>query len=148
MKEHPEEIKKLVDRFYGISGIMYILGVEQRHSPEELLQTIEDIVPERKEDIMTAAQQLELRGEKRGRQQGMQQEKLHIARNMLSKLHLDMQTVAQQLGEKYEQKDRQKEKLIIAKMMLDAHEPKEKVHQFTGLSWVEIEQLLQEETNQ
>lgn len=98
MKEHPEEIKKLVDRFYGISGIMYILGVEQRHSPEELLQTIEDIVPERKEDIMTAAQQLELRGEKRGRQQGMQQEKLHIARNMLSKLHLDMQTVAKATG--------------------------------------------------
>jgi predicted transposase/invertase (TIGR01784 family) len=92
--EHPEEMKKLVDRFYGISGIIYILGIEKRHSAEELLQAIENIVPQRKEDIMTAAQQLELRGEKRG----MQQEKLHIAKNMLSKLHLDMQTVAQATG--------------------------------------------------
>ena len=41
------------------------------------------------EDIMTAARQLEIKGEKRGEQrgmqQGMQQEKLHIAKNMLSK---------------------------------------------------------------
>jgi predicted transposase/invertase (TIGR01784 family) len=33
---------------------------------------------------MTAARQLEIKGEKRGMQQGMQQEKLHIAKNMLS----------------------------------------------------------------
>ena len=89
---------------------------------------------------MTEAQQLE--------QDGMYTKTLDIAKSMLSDLHLDMQTVAQQLGEKYDQKGRQKEKLIIAKMMLDAHEPKEKVHQFTGLSWIEIEQLLQKETNQ
>jgi predicted transposase/invertase (TIGR01784 family) len=106
IKEHPEEIKKLLDRFYGISGIIYILGVEKKHSAEELLQAIGNIVPQRKEDIMTAAQQLEQRGELRGIQQGMQQgiqqgmqqEKLHIAKNMLSKLHLDMQTVAKATG--------------------------------------------------
>jgi predicted transposase/invertase (TIGR01784 family) len=83
-----------VDRFYGISGIIYILGVERRHSAEELLEAIENIVPQRKEDIMTAAQQLRQEGKK----EGMQQEKLHIARNMLSKLHLDMQTVAKATG--------------------------------------------------
>jgi predicted transposase/invertase (TIGR01784 family) len=87
--EHPEEIKKLVDRFYGISGIIYILGTEKKHSAEGLLQAIENIAPEKKEDIMTAAQQLELRGELRGRQEGkkegMRQEKLHIAKNMLNK---------------------------------------------------------------
>lgn len=96
--EHPEEMKKLVDRFYGISGIIYILGIEKRHSAEELLQAIENIVPQRKEDIMTAAQQLELRGEKRGMQQGMQQEKLHIAKNMLSKLHLGIKAVKEATG--------------------------------------------------
>jgi predicted transposase/invertase (TIGR01784 family) len=47
---------------------------------------------------MTAARQLEIKGEKRGMQQGMQQEKLHIAKNMLSKLHLDVETVAQATG--------------------------------------------------
>jgi len=36
--------------------------------------------------------------------------------------------------------------MIIAKKMLDAHEPREKVQQFTGLSWVEIKQLLREQT--
>jgi hypothetical protein len=94
---------------------------------------------------MTAAKATGLSQEERMK---LQEEKVMIAKNMLSRLHLEMQTVAQQLGEKYEQKGRQKEKLIVAKNMLDAHEPKEKVHQFTGLSWVEIEQLLQEETNQ
>ncbi len=94
INEHPEEMKKLVDRFYGISGIIYILGVEKKYSAEELLQAIENIAPEKKEDIMTAAQQLELRGELRG----IQKEKLSIAKNMLSKLHLDMQTVAKATG--------------------------------------------------
>lgn len=65
MKEHPEAmIKLLMERFYGISGIVYVLGVKKLHSAEELLQAIENIAPQRKEDIMTAAQQLELRGEK------------------------------------------------------------------------------------
>jgi predicted transposase YdaD len=99
---HPEAIKKLEDRPYKISGIHYILGVEERHSAEELIQAIINIIPERKEDIMTAAQQLrkegELRGKQQGRQEGRQQEKLLIAKNMLSKLRLDMQTVAQATG--------------------------------------------------
>jgi hypothetical protein len=86
---------------------------------------------------MTAAQQL--------RQESTHTEALDIAKEMLSELHLDMQTVAQQLGKKYEQKGRQQEKLYIAKKMLDAHESKEKVHQFTDLSWVEIEALVRGE---
>lgn len=98
IKKHPEEMKKLIDRGYGISGIIYILDTEKEHSAEELLQAIENIVPQRKEDIMTAAQQLELRGEKRGMQQGMQQEKLHIAKNMLSKLHLGIKAVKEATG--------------------------------------------------
>jgi hypothetical protein len=86
---------------------------------------------------MTAVQQ--------SRQESAHTKALDIAKEMLSELHLDMQTVAQQLGKKYEQKGRQQEKLVIAKKMLDAHESKEKVHQFTDLSWVEIEALVCEE---
>jgi predicted transposase/invertase (TIGR01784 family) len=41
--------------------------------------------PHKKEDIMTAAQQLRQEGETKGMQEGMQEEKLHIAKNMLSK---------------------------------------------------------------
>jgi len=70
----------------------------------ERIERLED--PTQKQIAMTAAQYLR----QEGRQQGMQQEKLHIAKNMLH-----------------------------------SNESKEKIHQFTGLSWVEIEQLLQEE---
>jgi len=98
MQNNPEAMRKLLVRFYGISGIMYILGVEQEYSPEEVLQTIESIVPQRKEDIMTAAQQLGEKYEQRGIQQGMQIKALEIAENMLSELHLDVETVAQATG--------------------------------------------------
>ena len=91
-------MKKFVDRFYGISGIIYVSGIERRHSAEELLQAIDNIVPQRKEDIMTAAQQLQQEGKKEGMQQGMQAKSVGIAKNMLSKLHLDMQTVAKATG--------------------------------------------------
>jgi predicted transposase/invertase (TIGR01784 family) len=78
---HPEEMQKLLDRPYKRGAIVYILGVEKKHSADESIQTMVNIVPGIKEDIKTAAQQLE----QRGMQQGMQQERLHIANNMLSK---------------------------------------------------------------
>jgi len=53
----------------------------------------------------------------------------------------DIMTAAQQLR----QEGIQERNWTTAKRMLHSNEPKEKVHQFTGLSWVEIEQLLQEE---
>ncbi len=94
MKERPEAVVKMLDRDYGISSIIYILSVESKYGSEEILDTIENIVPHRKKDTMTAAQQLR----QEGRQEGMHAEKLHIAKNMLSNLHLDMQTVAQATG--------------------------------------------------
>jgi len=147
-------MKKPVDRFYGISGIVYILGVEQRHRAEELLQAIENIVAENKEDIMVAAQLppiacivasrlsevapqskeeimttiAQAMGQEyeekvvckeqvamgvaeqlrqKGRQEDMYATTLENAKKMLSDLHLDMQTTAQQLRKKYEQKGRQ-----------------------------------------
>ena len=51
---------------------------------------------------MTAAQQLEQRGMQQGMLQGVlqgiQAKSVEIAKNMLYKLHLDMQTVAQATG--------------------------------------------------
>ena len=71
---------------------------------------------------MTAAQQLEIRGEKRGIQLGMQE-------GMQQGMQRGMQQGIQQ------------EKLHIAKNMLFSNEAKEKIQQFTGLSWKEIEEL-------
>ena len=64
-----------------------------------------------------------------------------------------MTSIAQAIGQEYEKKGMQQgmqqgmqeEKLHIAKNMLHSHEPKEKIHQFTGLSWVDIEQLMREQ---
>jgi predicted transposase YdaD len=102
IKSHAEEIKILLDSYYDIGGIHYILGVEDKYSSEEIIEAILEIAPDKQEDIMTAARQLEIKGEKRGRQQGMQQgmqtKALDIAKNMLSKLHLDVETVAQATG--------------------------------------------------
>jgi recombination-promoting nuclease RpnB len=73
-----------------------------------------NMIPERKEDIMTAAQQLEQRGEERGLEEGIEKgvdkgmlqgiregiwrEKIRIAEHMRYKLHLDRKTVAQATG--------------------------------------------------
>jgi predicted transposase/invertase (TIGR01784 family) len=122
MQDYPEAIIKLEERPYGFSGIMYILGVEEEYSAEALIQAMVNIIPEKKEAIMTAAQQLRQEGMQQGIRQGVQQ---------------GMQQGMQQ-GE-------YNKALHIAKNMLDAHESKEKVCQFTGLSWVEIQQLLHEQ---
>lgn len=84
IKEHPEEVRQLLENHYGISGVYYILGVESKHSSEEVLDTLKAIAPNKQQEIMTALQQLEQKSERRGEQRGMQQEKLHIAKNMLS----------------------------------------------------------------
>ena len=47
-----------------------------------------------KEDIMNVTQAIK----QEGRQEGIQQEKLHIAQNMLSKLHLDIKAVKEATG--------------------------------------------------
>jgi predicted transposase/invertase (TIGR01784 family) len=70
---------------YGTSSLIFILAVERKHSPEEVTEAIGKIVPHKKEAIMTAAQQLHQRSMQQGIQQGMQTEKLHIAKNMLAK---------------------------------------------------------------
>jgi len=67
------------------------------------------------------------------------------------------QDMRQSIAQEYEQKGRKEGRQVdrkegiqtrnveIARNMLSSHEPKEKIHQFTGLSWVEIEQLIKEQ---
>ena len=75
---------------------------EQKYSSKQLLDAIIALVPHKKEAIMTAARQLEIKGEQRGEQRGMQQgmhtKSLEIAKHMLSHMHLDMKTVSQATG--------------------------------------------------
>ena len=64
-----------------------------------------------------------------------------------------MTSVTQAIGQEYEQRGMQvgmqkgrqegmqQEKLHIAKSMLFSNEPKEKIQQFTGLGWRELEKL-------
>ena len=84
IKEHAEEVRQLLETYYGISGIYYILGVESKHSSKEILDILKAIAPNKQENIMTAARQLEIRGEKKGMQQGIRVRNVEIAKNMLS----------------------------------------------------------------
>ena len=47
---------------------------------------------------MTVAQQLRQEGMQKGRQEGMHTKSLEIAKNMLSKLHLDIKVVKEATG--------------------------------------------------
>ena len=112
--EHVEEIKKLLDGHYGISGIHYILGVEKQHSFKEVLDALKAIAPYKEEKIMTAAQQLGREyekkglkegkekglkeGKERGLKEGIQQEKWQIAKHMLYNMHLSLGVVSQATG--------------------------------------------------
>jgi predicted transposase/invertase (TIGR01784 family) len=72
--------------------------VARKHSPEEIIEAIGNIVLYKKEAIMTAAPQLHQRGIQQGRQEGIQEEKFHIAKNLLSNFHLDMKVVSEATG--------------------------------------------------
>jgi predicted transposase/invertase (TIGR01784 family) len=103
IQEHSEEIiTLLVERLYGMGGVRYILANERDHLPHQLIDVIIALVPHKKEAIMTAAQRLRQEGMQegiqKGRQEGMYTKTLDIAKNMLSRLHLDMKTVSEATG--------------------------------------------------
>ncbi len=93
IKANPVLVQKLLSRLYGISGVVYILGVEQTYSSEELINAIVEVAPNKKEDIMTAAQQLM----QQGMQQGMHNKALGIARNLLRK-NMDVSFITETTG--------------------------------------------------
>ncbi|MEL6152621.1 MAG: Rpn family recombination-promoting nuclease/putative transposase [Bacteroidota bacterium] len=94
IKDNPALLQKLLERIYGFSAIVYILATEQRHAAKEIIDTLIDLKPNKKEEIMTAAQQLRQEGMQQGMQQGIQT----VARNMLHQLHLGIEVVQQATG--------------------------------------------------
>ena len=94
IKTHAQEIRELFIKHYGYSWIHYISGQESKHTSAEVIAALIEIAPHKEETIMTAAQYLR----QEGRQEGMQQEKLHIAKNMLYKLHLDAKAISEATG--------------------------------------------------
>ena len=121
VKAHGEEMRTFFNRCYTVSGLHYMLHNEQKYSSQQLLDAIIAVVPHKEKDIMTAAQQLGRAYEQKGRREGIQK--------------------GRQEGETIGIQRRNQE---IARNMLYFNEPKEKIHQFTGLSWVEIEALIRE----
>jgi predicted transposase/invertase (TIGR01784 family) len=79
--KNKELIAKLFDRVYTESGIIYILDTDEKNDPQELIDAIITVVPDKKEIIMTAAQQLR----QQGIQEGIHTKAIDIAKNMLKK---------------------------------------------------------------
>ena len=84
IKGRKGEIGELLSKHYGVSGISYILAMESKHTPKEIIDTLKEITPHKEQEIMTAAQYLRQEGRQEGIQQGMHTKSLDIARNMLS----------------------------------------------------------------
>ena len=57
-KENPALLEKLMERVYGKSGVTYILNVEKTESFGGVLDNLADLVPNKKGEIVTAAQAL------------------------------------------------------------------------------------------
>jgi recombination-promoting nuclease RpnB len=101
LESNPTAVMRMLDdlfAIYGMSSIFFILAVERKHSSEEITEAIGNIVPYKKEAIMTAAQQLRQEGRKEGIQQGMHTKALDIAKNLLSNFHLDMKIISEATG--------------------------------------------------
>ncbi|MEN0016609.1 MAG: Rpn family recombination-promoting nuclease/putative transposase, partial [Bacteroidota bacterium] len=73
IKSNPDMIRRLSQRSYWVSGIHYMLGVEAKDDPAELKKAIIAIAPEKKEEIMTAAQKLWDGGKEEGRVEGREE---------------------------------------------------------------------------
>ena len=92
----PKKLRNLVLAYLG-NCIDY-----RQHSLEDLVNLV-SINSQEKKEIMTSiaqaiGQEYEKKGMQKGMQKGMREEKLHIAKHMLSNMHLDTKTVSQATG--------------------------------------------------
>ena len=94
LKQNPALLKKLMERVYGKSGVSYILGVEKTKNASEVLEEIKKLVPDKKDDIMSAANQLVEQGVQQGKKEGI----FTVAKNMLHNLHMGIDVVQQATG--------------------------------------------------
>lgn len=89
IEKDPDLVKRLAERDYFKSGIMYMLDRERRQEGEELAKKLEFIAPSKEEDIMQAVKTIreksELLGEKRGMQLGMKRKQEEMAERLLLK---------------------------------------------------------------
>ena len=115
-------ILRLFERPYGISGVYYMLGVEEKSDPEELVEAISLIVPEKEEEIMTAAQKLWSQGMQQGQQKG----------ELTGRL--EGRCTGRQEG-------RQESTLGVAKKMLGEKLPKAQISRLTGLNLTQIDKI-------
>jgi predicted transposase YdaD len=81
IETHPDYVAKLLASPYKCGGVSYLLELEKRNDSLFIIENLIKLLPVFKDDIMTAAQQLR------------QEERLTVAKNMLVKLHLDIDTV-------------------------------------------------------
>ncbi|MEO1300783.1 MAG: Rpn family recombination-promoting nuclease/putative transposase [Bacteroidota bacterium] len=117
IKKNPDKIRLLLKRDYGMSGIYYMLGVEEKNSGAEIIEAIVNIAPEKKEEVMTAAQELRAEGRVEGVAEGRvegvaegrvegvaegrvqgQQETLRATIGRMYQRGLDMDTIADFTG--------------------------------------------------
>ncbi len=86
---HPQLANKLAENKYIGRSIEYMLDVGY-HNYEDLVVAFEKSSEELKQTMLTTRQQIEKRG--------IQTERIQIARNMFSKLHLDVDAVHKATG--------------------------------------------------
>ena len=91
---------------YIFTMLTYASELSNLVAGEKIFHFIEEVLIDKKDIIMTYGQQLR----QEGMQQGMQQEKLSIAKHLLSNLHLDTQAVAQATGLSQEELEKLQEK--------------------------------------
>jgi predicted transposase/invertase (TIGR01784 family) len=73
IQKNKEKIATLFNRSYGESGVIYILATDEVDDPKTLMEALVQIAPDKKENIMSAAQILVQQGMEQGIQQGMEQ---------------------------------------------------------------------------
>jgi predicted transposase/invertase (TIGR01784 family) len=81
INNNPVLICELTSSSFGLSAIIYILGTDNVNDSKDLIQAMIKASPNQKDIVMTAAFQLQ----EEGRQEGIQQEKLEIAKSLLEK---------------------------------------------------------------
>ena len=130
IKANPDMIRRLIQRSYWVSGLHYMLGVEEKDDPAELKKAIIAIAPEKKEEVMTAAQKLWDGGKEEGRVEGIEVgrvEGMEVGR-------VEGMEVGRVEGE-------QRSRLSIVKSMLRENLTREQISKWTGLDMTEIETL-------
>ncbi|MEN0016167.1 MAG: Rpn family recombination-promoting nuclease/putative transposase [Bacteroidota bacterium] len=114
VKSNPDMVLKLLERSYGISGVHYMLSLEDQDRGQELLEAIASTVPKKKEEIMTAGQYLWNEGMECGMERGIEQGMERGVENS---------------------------KLTIAKTMLQDNLPREQISKWTGLDLAQIDRI-------